>query len=166
MSSCDHAGCRTALRGRNSAITGLMSSTGVPSIASSSCTISARPFDAHQRAQIVVPETIRAVLAALSEDADRRPLRIVARMARAGDDLRRVDLVEVEQHFDVRELAQARQRVRRELRHELDARLLAAPEIVLGMRPWRLHVTDRLELDSHGSRAQCNGAIASAHARD
>jgi hypothetical protein len=38
MSSCDHAGCRTSPRGRNSAITGLMSITGVPSMASSSAT--------------------------------------------------------------------------------------------------------------------------------
>jgi len=58
----------------------------------------------------------------------------------------------------VRELAQAGQRLGRELRQKLDACLLAAPEIVLRMRPGRPHMADRLELDMHvfssGSRGR------------
>src|SRR4029079_1847130 len=54
INSCDHCGCRTAPRGRNSAITGLMSTIGVPSIASSSCTTSARP-STRTSVQIVLP---------------------------------------------------------------------------------------------------------------
>jgi hypothetical protein len=34
-------------------------------------------------------------------------------------------------------------------RHELDACLLAAPEIVGRMRPNGLHVADRIDFDSH-----------------
>src|SRR4029079_8876723 len=105
-------------------------------------------FDAHQRADRAA-EAIWAIFSTLSEDADRRPLLIVARVASTGDDLRRIYLVKVEQHFDVRELAESGQRVRRELRRQLDARLLAAPEIILRMRSYGLHVPDRLDFDAH-----------------
>lgn len=54
MSSRDHAGCWIGPRGRNSAITGLISSTGVPSIASSSATKSLRPSRRRTR-QMVLP---------------------------------------------------------------------------------------------------------------
>src|SRR6185436_3017687 len=54
INSWDQAGCRTSSRGRNSFITGLMSSTGVPSIASSSLTHTRRPSTRCTR-QIVDP---------------------------------------------------------------------------------------------------------------
>ena len=148
MSSRDHAGCRTSPRGRNSAITGLMSTTGVPSIASRPATSSARPSRRTRRADRRA-EAVGAHLRALGEDADARPGRVAARVARPALDLGRADAVEDVNHLDVRERLEAVERFGGEIGRELEARAHPIPVVVDGIGAIAADVRDGLEVD-HG----------------
>jgi hypothetical protein len=88
-------------------------------------------------------EQIRAVLAALAEDADQWPVRVATRMPRAGLDLLRRYAVEVEDHLDVREAVEPVQRLRPEaLAVQLDHRLDTSPVVVLHGYAAAHHVAD------------------------
>src|SRR5215831_12400916 len=76
-------------------------------------------------------DAIGAILATLRENSDDWPGGIVAWMAGAHDDRRRIQFVEVKQDFDVRELVQPLQRLGLELIGKGDARLGASPEVIL-----------------------------------
>ena len=78
-----------------------MSSTGVPSMASSPRT-SITPFgaDGHQLAHRRA-DAVRARLGALGEDADLRPVGVAAWMAGGELDAVRVDAIEDEHDLDV-----------------------------------------------------------------
>ena len=74
-------------------------------------------------------------------------------MARAGDDVLRRRLVEMENHFHMRKIAKARRRLGRKLRGiEFDARLDAVPRIVGGFGAASAHDPDRPQDDlaAHG----------------
>src|SRR5262245_24013614 len=52
-------------------------------------------------------QTVRAILAALCEDADFREIRVITRMPRPGDNLRFINQMKRENHCRVREIFQA-----------------------------------------------------------
>ena len=81
---------------------------------------------AHDRA----PNSVGPVLAALSENADKRPVRVVAGMASSSDDSRRIDPVEAVDDLQVREILYPRKRVVRHRGRKLDRQARATPEVI------------------------------------
>jgi hypothetical protein len=69
---------------------------------------------------------------ALGEDADLGPIRAIARVARRSDNLIFLELVEIEENFDVGKVLQAFQGVGRETGIEFDLRRQAAEDFVEG----------------------------------
>jgi hypothetical protein len=102
-------------------------------------------------------DSIGAILASLSEDANGWPGHIVPWVACTRDNFRRLDLVKDEQDLNVRELREALQGVGRELFGEYDARFLSTPEVVFGVRSNSLDVPDCLDLHVH-----CTASISHA----
>jgi hypothetical protein len=78
-------------------------------------------------------DSIGAILASLSENANGWPGHIVPWVACTRDNFPRFDLVKDEQYLNVRELREALQSVGRELVGERDARFLSTPEVVFGV---------------------------------
>src|SRR5213083_1284260 len=103
MSSRAQAGSRISLRGRKPFITGLMSSTGVPSMASSPRTRRDSP-STDNILQTVTPMRLGRSLPRWAK----MPTFGQAGMARAGVDLAGVGAVEMEDHLDMGEGVEAR----------------------------------------------------------
>jgi hypothetical protein len=120
-------------RGRKPIITGLMSKTGVPSMASRPRTFSSKPSTNKSR-QNADAYAIGSRLAALGEDAYQRPVRAVSGMTRAGVDVGFANPVEVKDHFDMRKAVQIRQGIGRKALVQLDDRLFGFPRIIFRLQ--------------------------------
>lgn len=70
-------------------------------------------------------------------------------MSRATDNLRGVDLVEGERHFDVGELCEPFERPHSRIRAESDADFFTAPIVILGSQASAFDDSDRM--DFHGT---------------
>ncbi len=132
MSSRDHSGCRTAPRGRNSANTGLMSRTGVPSTASRSPTSNRRPSRPTMRT-IVAPRRLGRALPRCAKI----PTRGHAGLSRG----RR----EKKNDFSVREVLEAVEALGGQIVAQFDGCARTAPIIVGDLRASAAHDANRDE---------------------
>src|SRR4051812_48453947 len=91
-------------------------------------------------------DAIRAILPALCEDADQRPVGIIARAARGGFDLRFGHAIQEEDDFYMREAVEPSQSVRWKITVQLDGKCFSVPMVVADLRARRSHGAD----GSHG----------------
>jgi hypothetical protein len=107
-------------------------------------------FDSDQPANGAA-DAIRPVLGALREDADGRPLLVVSRVTRSSDDFRWLDLVEMIQNLDVREIGNAPQHFRGKPLSETDVCFFSTPEVVFRLGTDGLDEASGLDLLDHSN---------------
>ena len=144
-----------------------MSRTGVPSMASNPSTSSARPSTATTRH--IVGRWVWAILAALGENADLRPVLAAARMPGAADDVILRDAIEKINDLDMAEGVEPCQGVGCETGGiKFDPGAAAAPIVVLGFRAPTPDMANRCDTDDvsppgrgcHLSRRACQALVS------
>ena len=92
-------------------------------------------------------DAIRAIPAPLRKDPDRRPVCVGSGVSGAGDDFCGIDLVKHVEYFDVGEVGDSGQSIRRDMLLESDGRLLVTPIIVFGASSTRFDDSYGLKLN-------------------
>lgn len=153
LSSCDHGGCTTTSRDRDSVITGFDVEHG--------CAVDGMQFGRHPRRTFAPKhaahrgaDPVRSVLPALGKAADGRPVLVVPWVASTGDDGRGFDLVKDEDDLARAAVAEALQRVLSEPWRALNACFLGTPEVVLRLRA---KVANGFQVDGQGARMFAGG---------